>query len=155
MKGCFNMIEDNIAILLKDDGKISYIPRNKLNGNVRKKLKKKNTKFLLIPVGVFTSEYVVIDIDDVIKRFGVLDMEYSLSVLSNKIMDYENLNGIGTMDSKKSTFNITNYADFISVIYSLMRISVFNRLYNSLSNTFTLGLNERFLILSNVSMKYL
>ena len=44
MKGCFDMIEDNIAILLKDNGKISYISRDKLSGNVRKKLKKKILK---------------------------------------------------------------------------------------------------------------
>ena len=154
MKGCFDMIEDNIAILLKDNGKISYISRDKLSGNVRKKLKKKNVKFLLIPVGIFTPEYVVIDINDVMKKFGVLDMDYSLSVLSNKVLDYENFNGSSTLDSKRSIFNITNYADFISVIYSLIRISTFNHIYNSLSNTFTLGLNERFLILSNVVIKY-
>ena len=148
------MIEDNIAILLKDNGKISYISRDKLSGNVRKKLKKKNVKFLLIPVGIFTPEYVVIDINDVMKKFGVLDMDYSLSVLSNKVLDYENFNGSSTLDSKRSIFNITNYADFISVIYSLIRISTFNHIYNSLSNTFTLGLNERFLILSNVVIKY-
>lgn len=154
-KGLLIMNDEKIAIILRNDGSISYISRNKLSGNVRKKLKNENAEFILIPVGMFSPEYILIKVSDIFKKFGIMDFEYSLNVMSSKMMD--NLKFEVHQDlkeSKVSSFHITNYADFITVMYSLFRIGMFNYLYNSLSRTFSLGLDERFFVLDSVKIKY-
>lgn len=151
--------EEEISIILKRDGTMESIPRNKLRGKIKRLLIDLDAEYLLIPVGMHTPSYAIIKVEDCIKYFGKMNMEYSLCVMGDAIITRDAIEGTGKFLYNAKTapsvnLEITNYADFISVIYSIIRLQAFNYVYNSLSRTFVQGLKEKFIMLNNMKVTY-
>ena len=149
-------MEDNLVFFLYEDNSIGYIKKNAIKEkNLKKYCKEKEVRYLMVPSGIFTPTYILLDQRYLpTKKFKKFEISY---ILDASCVDYID-NAFREIYSKdkygsRNRLVIDNYFDFIKFIFSMIRLQVFNHIYNSLSKTFSLGINGRNLFLRDVRIK--
>lgn len=149
-------MEDNLVFFLYKDESIGCVKKNAIKEkNLKKYCKEKEVKYLMVPSGIFTPTYILLDQKHLPnKKFKKIEISY---ILDASCVDYID-NAFREIYSKddygsRSRLVIDNYFDFIKFIFSMIRLQVFNHIYNSLSKTFSLGINGRNLFLRDVRIK--
>ena len=115
------------VIVLKLGGKVETLSPKYFTRCMADKIAK-DTQYVLIPVGVYESQYLVFEPNELIKSFDHANISYKLTVVGS---DVDMMCQVPTVKKSRS-INVTckNLIELYQFLHSIMKISTFNILYN-------------------------